>query len=110
MFIELEPEKSAEEAAEEAEAEVAAAPDTGKTVEVKYKSIVPHISDHWLQMTPNSKDYINAVVLCFQEGLDSITNFKRWSKHVDLQPYYRSMSESASMALSTKSSFQLFLQ
>lgn len=91
--LELEPEKSAEEAAEEAEAEVAAAPDTGKTVEVKYKSIVPHISDHWLQMTPNSKDYINAVVLCFQEGLDSITNFKRWSKHVDLQPYAAALEE-----------------
>lgn len=40
-----------------------------------------------LQMTPSAKDYINAVVICFQEGLDSITNFKRWSKHADLAPY-----------------------
>jgi hypothetical protein len=44
-------------------------------------------------MTPNSKDYINAVVLCFQEGLDSITNFKRWSKHADLQPYADALEE-----------------
>jgi hypothetical protein len=88
--LELEPEKTEEE---EREGEGGAAVEIGKPVEVKYKSTVPNISDHWLQMTPNSKDYINAVVLCFQEGLDSITNFKRWSKHADLQPYADALEE-----------------
>lgn len=44
-------------------------------------------------MNPSSKDYINSVVLCFQEGLECITNFKRWSKHADLQPYADALEE-----------------
>ena len=44
-------------------------------------------------MTPSSNDYIKSVVFCFQEGLDSIQNFKRWSKHADLQPYADALEE-----------------
>jgi hypothetical protein len=80
--LELEPEKQEKgDAAEEGEAEQA------QTIEIKYKQTVPNISDHWLQMTPSSKDYIKEVVKCFEEGLECITNFKRWSKHADLTPY-----------------------
>lgn len=44
-------------------------------------------------MTPSANDYINSVQYCFQEGLDSIQNFKRWSKHADLQPYADALEE-----------------
>lgn len=90
--LELEPEKDEKAAAEEEPAEGGAAAEQ-KAVEIKYKSTVPNISDHWLQMSPSAKEYIQSVVVCFQEGLDSITQFKRWSKHADLKPYADALEE-----------------
>jgi len=44
-------------------------------------------------MKPSSNDYIQSVINCFSEGLECIKNFKRWSKHADLQPYADALEE-----------------
>ena len=44
-------------------------------------------------MKPSANDYIQSVINCFSDGLECIKNFKRWSKHADLQPYADSLEE-----------------
>ena len=44
-------------------------------------------------MTPGAKDYSESVIGCFNDGLDCINTFKRWSKHADLQPYADALEE-----------------
>ena len=62
--LELEPVKEEKKGA--AADDVAdGAPEESKALEVKYKSIAPGITDHWLQMTPSANDYIKSVVFCF---------------------------------------------
>lgn len=90
--LELEPEKE-DKKGEEEEGEGDQAAGDVKHVEIKYKSTVPNISDFWLQVMPNSKDYIQSVCQCFQEGLESISKFKRWNKHEDLSPYADALEE-----------------
>ncbi len=87
--LELEPEK-ADKAEDEDPGEGGAA---ATPAEIKYKSVVPNIQQYWLQMTPGAKDYSNSVIFCFNEGLECIQNFKRWSKHADLQPYADALEE-----------------
>ena len=65
--LELEPEKTEKDEEEEEIVEGG-----GPVAVPKYKQIVPEISNHWLQMTPSSNDYIKSVVFCFQEGLECI--------------------------------------
>jgi len=68
--LELEPEKA--EKGEEEEAAGDNPAEKSAAMELKYKSIVPNIQQYWLQMTPNSKDYANSVIFCFNEGLECI--------------------------------------
>ena len=90
--LELEPEK-AEKGEEEEEPAGEAAAEQANVVEIKYKSVVPNIQKYWLQMKPSANDYIQSVINCFSEGLECIKNFKRWSKHADLQPYADALEE-----------------
>lgn len=64
--LELEPPPKEKGDDDEAEAEGAS------VIVPKWKQVVPEISNYWLQMTPNSSDYIKSVVFCFQEGLECI--------------------------------------
>lgn len=91
--LELEPEKEEKKGDDDDAEGGAAAAEASQIIEPKYKSIVPNITGHWLQMTPSSSDYIKSVVGCFIEGLECIQNFKRWSKHEDLKPYANALEE-----------------
>ena len=38
-------------------------------------------------MLPECDEFINALIKTFQEGLQAIKCFERWSKHIDLMKY-----------------------
>ena len=53
----------------------------------KYRKVTPNIQDYWIKLVPDMDQFINALLKTFQEGLQSIKCFERWSKHSDLLKY-----------------------
>jgi dynein heavy chain len=44
-------------------------------------------------MEPSQQDYTDILVRCFNQGLDQIQVFERWSKHNELTPYADALEE-----------------
>jgi lipoate-protein ligase A len=53
----------------------------------KYRKVTPNIQDFWIKLVPDLDQFINALLKTFQEGLQAIKCFERWSKHSDLLKY-----------------------
>lgn len=51
------------------------------------RTIIPNLHKYWLKMRPSKTDYFNSILTCFQEGMDCLKNFERWSRHAELEPY-----------------------
>jgi dynein heavy chain len=87
--IEVEPEAEIKEPGNESEEEEEMMAED----EPKYKIVVPDIQKYWLQLTPGLDDFYQLITNCFNEGLDCIQVFERWSKHDDLTPYANALEE-----------------
>jgi len=85
--LELEPEKVEGEEEEDEEEE------EDKVIVPIYKKIIPNIEKYWLNMQPNSEEYIQVLINTFASGLENIKTFERWSKHNELQPYADALEE-----------------
>lgn len=74
-----------EEAEEEPEADEEE--EEGDNFVQKYRKITPKIQDYWIRLIPNDTEFINVILKTFNEGLQAIKCFERWSKHTDLLLY-----------------------
>lgn len=43
----------------------------------------------WLNVVPQKSDFVSLLNECFQEGLECLKHFERWSRHEDLLPYVK---------------------
>ena len=43
----------------------------------------------WLNVHPHQNDFASLLNECFQEGLECLKHFERWSRHEDLIPYVK---------------------
>lgn len=50
---------------------------------------VPSLNRVWLNVAPQKSDFISLLNECFQEGLECLKHFERWSRHEDLLPYVK---------------------
>ncbi len=50
---------------------------------------VVSINKLWLNVTPQKSDFVSLLNECFQEGLECLKHFERWSRHEDLLPYVK---------------------
>ena len=54
---------------------------------------VPRIQECWLRLQPNCEAFQRQINECFVEGLESLNNFERWSRHEELLPYANALEE-----------------
>lgn len=80
--LELEPEKDPDAKEEEEEEEEAA-----NIFVKKYKDTIPEIHTIWLNLSPNKQEFSNLFENIFNDGLQSILAFERFSKHPDMKKY-----------------------
>lgn len=57
------------------------------------KREVRNLHEHWLVIRPSKAEFISLINNCFNEGLESIQVFERWSKHDELTPYASALEE-----------------
>lgn len=57
------------------------------------KRVVNNLHEHWLNIKPSKAEFIALINNCFNEGLESIQVFERWSKHDELTPYASALEE-----------------
>ena len=50
---------------------------------------VDGITKVWLKSEPSKQDFVACLYNCFNEGLNVLRNFERWSRHDDLAPYVK---------------------
>ena len=50
---------------------------------------VEGITKIWLKSEPPKEDFIACLYNAFNEGLNVLKNFERWSRHDDLSPYVK---------------------
>lgn len=75
------------EGQEEEEEEADEDEDGGDLFVQKYRKVTPNIQDYWIKLQPNDQEFINVILKTFNEGLQAIKCFERWSKHTDLLLY-----------------------
>ena len=75
------------EEAEEEEDDAAEDEDEADLFVQKYRKVTPNIQDFWIRLIPNNTEFINIILKTFNEGLQAIKCFERWSKHTDLLLY-----------------------
>lgn len=61
--------------------------------EVLKAPYVPRIQECWLRLQPNCEAFQRQINECFVEGLESLNNFERWSRHEELLPYANALEE-----------------
>jgi hypothetical protein len=61
--------------------------DEGDKFIQKYRKITPNIQDHWIKLIPDETGFIKVINKTFNEGLQAIKCFERWSRHQDLIVY-----------------------
>ena len=84
--LELEPERDEDEPEEED-------PDAVVEIVQKKKAVVPTIHNFWIKLEPDSDKFKQAILRSFDNGLEKIKNFIRWSKHGDLKIYADALEE-----------------
>jgi len=58
-----------------------------------YSKTVPDIHYLWMRLEPSQEDFTDLIQKCYDEGLKSISVFKRWSKHPNLKIYANALEE-----------------
>jgi hypothetical protein len=53
----------------------------------------PNIQKYWIKLMPGQDAFSNIVIKTFQDGLDDIRCFERWSKHSALEDYANALEE-----------------
>ena len=64
-----------------------------EVIEKKYKDTCPDIHHIWLNLTPSKQDFSNLFENIFNDGLQSILAFERFSKHPDMKKYADALEE-----------------
>jgi len=76
------------EAGEDGEESVEAGEDEDDDLFVqKFRKVTPKIQDFWIKLVPNEDAFISIILKTFNEGLQAIKCFERWSQHTDLMVY-----------------------
>ena len=50
---------------------------------------VVNLNKVWLNVKPLKQDFSSLITGCFQEGLECLKHFERWSRHEDLLKYVK---------------------
>jgi hypothetical protein len=52
-----------------------------------FKQKVVNIHKMWLNLNPNLSRFFSEIQKIFADGMHSLVNFERWSKHPEMEPY-----------------------